>query len=233
VPASESGRAVGGPRRCRRAAFLPGEHPVVRRLAGRRALPVSARATAGPLAAFPALVRGLGDVRQQCELPRALDGAGDLALMAAARSRDPRRADLAALGDEPAQRRNVLVVDLVDPCHGSTGRACADQRPVRPSCRAGGESAVYVALPTGIPLTVWGLLRYATATNKLSGQAAVSCSGISDQRRNRPPGPRPRTPSPTRLMIRQDKRNSRSTRRSGTERQRTALSLDSWAGWAT
>jgi hypothetical protein len=33
---------------------------------------------------------------------RALDSARDLALMAAARSRDPARADLAALGDEPA-----------------------------------------------------------------------------------------------------------------------------------
>src|SRR5512133_3739941 len=83
-------------------------------LAGRCLLPASARATAGPLAAFPALVRDLGDVRQQRELTRALDSARELALMAAARSRDPPRADLAALGDEPAQRRNVLVVDLVD-----------------------------------------------------------------------------------------------------------------------
>ena len=65
-------------------------------------LPVSARATAGPLAAFPALVSALGDVRQQRELACALDCARDLALMAAARSRDPARADLAALGDEPA-----------------------------------------------------------------------------------------------------------------------------------
>ena len=65
-------------------------------------LPVSARATAGPLAAFPALAPALGDVRQQRKLARALDCARDLALMAAARSRDPARADLAALGDEPA-----------------------------------------------------------------------------------------------------------------------------------
>ena len=48
------------------------------------------------------------------KLARALDSARDLGLMAAARSRDPPRADLAALGDEPAQRRNVLVVDPVD-----------------------------------------------------------------------------------------------------------------------
>src|SRR6516225_10406624 len=96
-------------------ASLPGEQPPWRgQLAGRCPLPVSARATAGPLAAFPALVRALGDVRQQRKLARALDSARDLALMPAARSRDPARADLAALGDEPAQRRNVLVVDPVD-----------------------------------------------------------------------------------------------------------------------
>jgi len=101
--------------RADRDASLPGEHPQWRgQLAGRCRLPVSARATAGPLAAFPALVRALGDVRQQRKLPGALDSARDLALMAAARSRDPPRADLAALGDEPAQRRNVLVVDPVD-----------------------------------------------------------------------------------------------------------------------
>jgi hypothetical protein len=38
-------------------------------------LPVSARATAGPLAAFPALASALGDVRQQRKLARALDRA--------------------------------------------------------------------------------------------------------------------------------------------------------------
>jgi hypothetical protein len=65
-------------------------------------LPVSARATAGPLAAIPALAPALGDVRQQRKLARALDCARDLALMAAARSRDPPRSDLAALGDEAA-----------------------------------------------------------------------------------------------------------------------------------
>src|SRR5262245_11269398 len=34
--------------------------------------------------------------------------------MAAAGAADPARADLPALGDEPAQRRDVLVVDLLD-----------------------------------------------------------------------------------------------------------------------
>ena len=77
--------------------------PWVPRLAVRCGpLPVSARATAGPFASFPALVRTLGHVRQQRKLARALDCARDLALMAAARSRDPARADLAALGDEAA-----------------------------------------------------------------------------------------------------------------------------------
>src|SRR5207248_199234 len=61
-----------------------------------------------------ATTSGFGHVRQQGELTRALDRAGDLALVAPARSGDPARADLAALRDEPAQHRDVLVVDLVD-----------------------------------------------------------------------------------------------------------------------
>src|SRR5215216_6762853 len=44
-------------------------------------------------------------------LASALDGRRDLVLVTAARTRDPARADLAALGDELAEGGDVLVVD--------------------------------------------------------------------------------------------------------------------------
>src|SRR5258708_37675298 len=66
------------------------------------------------LAARPVLAATLVHIRQQRELARALDGPRDLHLMAPARAGDPPRADLALLGDELAQRRDVLVVDLID-----------------------------------------------------------------------------------------------------------------------
>jgi hypothetical protein len=66
-----------------------------------------ATATARVIAAF-------GYVGQQCELTRALDGARDLALMTTAGSGDPTRTDFPAIGDEPAQGRNIFVVDLLD-----------------------------------------------------------------------------------------------------------------------
>src|SRR6478736_4582340 len=56
----------------------------------------------------------VGHVRQQGELAGPLDRPGDLALVAPARAGDSAGADLAALRDEPAQHRQVLVVDLVD-----------------------------------------------------------------------------------------------------------------------
>ena len=65
--------------------------------------------------AAAAVVAALGDVRKQGKLARSLDGSRDLALMPSAGTGDPARTDLAALGDEPAQRRDVLVVDLIDP----------------------------------------------------------------------------------------------------------------------
>jgi hypothetical protein len=58
--------------------------------------------------------RLVGGVGEQRELAGALDRARDLALVAAAGAGDAARADLAALGDEPAQGADVLVVDLVD-----------------------------------------------------------------------------------------------------------------------
>src|ERR1700760_4662865 len=60
------------------------------------------------------LAATLVDVRQQRKLASALDRSRDLHLVAQARARDPPRADLALLGDELAQRRDVLVVDLLD-----------------------------------------------------------------------------------------------------------------------
>src|SRR5262249_27513041 len=60
------------------------------------------------------LAAALVDVGKQRQLARALDRAGDLHLVASARAGDPARADLALLGDELAQVRDVLVVDLVD-----------------------------------------------------------------------------------------------------------------------
>src|SRR6185312_2591849 len=60
------------------------------------------------------LATALVDVGQQRELTGALDRARDLHLVAPARAGDPARADLALLGDELAQRGDVLVVDLLD-----------------------------------------------------------------------------------------------------------------------
>src|SRR5439155_17988068 len=56
----------------------------------------------------------LADVRQQRELTRALDRAGDLVLVPAAGARDAAGADLAAVEDELPQSVDVLVVDELD-----------------------------------------------------------------------------------------------------------------------
>jgi hypothetical protein len=52
------------------------------------------------ISASTTLAPAFCDVRQQRQLSRALDGARDLALMTTARTRDPPRTDLAALGDK-------------------------------------------------------------------------------------------------------------------------------------
>src|SRR4051812_7557637 len=68
--------------------------------------------TSLPVAVAAALVAAVGaDVRQQGQLARTLDGRRDLVLVAAARARDAPGADLAAIRDELAQGRDVLVVD--------------------------------------------------------------------------------------------------------------------------
>src|SRR5262245_50551545 len=79
---------------------------------GMALVPVPIAVTAA--AAAGGLGRGLGGVRQQRQLAGALDGGRDLVLMTTAGARDAARADLAALGDEAAQARHVLVVDELD-----------------------------------------------------------------------------------------------------------------------
>src|SRR5438270_13988821 len=56
----------------------------------------------------------VGDVRNQRDLPRALDRGLQLALVHRARAGDPARQDLAALGDERPDQLHVLVIDIVD-----------------------------------------------------------------------------------------------------------------------
>src|SRR5882724_12186980 len=53
-------------------------------------------------------------VRNQCNLPRALDGGLELALVHRARARDAPRENLAALGHERPDQLDVLVVDVVN-----------------------------------------------------------------------------------------------------------------------
>jgi hypothetical protein len=77
----------------------------------------TALAFAISIAAFTSRVivaAALVDVGQQRKLTSTLDGARDLALVAAACAGDPARADLALLGDEFSQGHYVLVVDLLD-----------------------------------------------------------------------------------------------------------------------
>src|SRR5829696_7150279 len=54
-------------------------------------------------------------VRQQGHLTRVLDGARVLTLLLRADASHPASADLAAIRDELAQQRGVLVVDVGDP----------------------------------------------------------------------------------------------------------------------
>src|SRR5204863_8505626 len=75
---------------------------------------VATVAAVAPATAALAIVRALGDVREQRNLARPLHGGRDLHLVPAARARDAAAADLALLGDVAAQLVDVLVVDLRD-----------------------------------------------------------------------------------------------------------------------
>src|SRR4029450_2564230 len=68
-------------------------------------LPLSVRSTASA---------GRAGVRQQRHLAGVLDRGGDEALLLDGHPGHPARADLAAVGDELAQQRGVLVVDVLD-----------------------------------------------------------------------------------------------------------------------
>src|SRR5581483_5692562 len=97
-------------------------------------------AVAVAISASPAGTAGrVGHVGQQGELAGPLHRPGHLALMAPARAGDPTRADLAALRDEPAQHRDVLVVDLLDlvPAIGTrlTARGSLCALPIAPADR--------------------------------------------------------------------------------------------------
>src|SRR5215210_4932109 len=78
------------------------------------ALAVAVAVVAPRTAALVAVLAVVADVRQERDLACALDRRGDLVLVPAAGARDAARADLAAVRDELAERRDVLVVDLVD-----------------------------------------------------------------------------------------------------------------------
>src|SRR5947209_5004391 len=52
------------------------------------------------------------EVREKAEVPGALDGARELALLLGRDRGDARGDDLAALGDEPLEQAHVLVIDL-------------------------------------------------------------------------------------------------------------------------
>src|SRR5438876_12112914 len=87
-----------------------------RRMTSTSAVPPVAAIAAVPAVApaAAALLRALGDVRQERHLARALDRGRDLHLMPAARAGNAAAADLALLGDVAAQLVDVLVVDLRD-----------------------------------------------------------------------------------------------------------------------
>src|SRR5450759_2750616 len=76
-----------------------------------------------PAALLQALA--LGDVRDEGHLASALDGRGELALVAPAGAGDARRLDLASVADEAAQRGEVLVIDLVDLLFAEVAEATA------------------------------------------------------------------------------------------------------------
>src|SRR3954454_6597203 len=78
---------------------------------------VAGLAVAVAVVATAALVTRLArvaDVREQRDLAGALDGGRDLVLVPAAGAGYTPRADLAAVADELAERRDVLVVDVLD-----------------------------------------------------------------------------------------------------------------------
>src|SRR6188474_3480230 len=67
-------------------------------------------------------------VRQQREKPRALHRQRELTLVVRACARDPARDDLARLGDVALERRQILVIDLLDAFGGELAELAAAEK---------------------------------------------------------------------------------------------------------
>src|SRR5512139_4099386 len=77
-------------------------------------------------------------VRNQRQLPRALDGRLQPPLVRRAHARDPPRQDLAAIRHERRQHPHVLVVDVVDLLDAELAELAApEQRPALPRAPLG------------------------------------------------------------------------------------------------
>src|SRR5690242_19002221 len=149
------------------------------------ALPAVAVTVAALAPTAAALLRALGDVRQQRHLARPLHSRGHLHLVPTAGAGDAAAADLALLGDVPAQLVDVRVVDLRDLLLAEEAVAALDL-PRGPA----GPSALLLGL--------------------LSGHA----SPRTGCRRLRPPGSR-RSPAAPRRRARTGCRRRRTRRRRG------------------
>src|SRR3954451_2898079 len=79
-----------------------------------RPRPETSRVRMSFMSSAPFSARGRG-VGQQRHLAGVLDRLGDLPLLLGADAGHPAGPDLAAVGDELAQQRGVLVVDCLDP----------------------------------------------------------------------------------------------------------------------
>src|SRR5918996_3515075 len=93
------------------------------------------------------------DKRQQRQNAGALDRPGELALLLGGHRRDPARHDLAALGHEPLQQLDVLIVDSRRVLDGErAGLAPPEERPpdgdVRRLARAVRPAFAVLAAPT-------------------------------------------------------------------------------------
>src|SRR5438094_3016690 len=132
-----------------------------------------------------ALLTTFRDVGKQCHLARAFDRDRDLTLMAAARARNPAGADLAPLGDVPAQLVDVLVVDLVD-------LVLAEEAGLPPD-RAGLARALAPRLP--VPVSFSSARRHqngmsSSADPVKSSLPAVAAAGTNWRSPSAPPSPR-------------------------------------------
>src|ERR687895_729665 len=109
----------------------------------------------------------VGDVRQEAQFPRALDGAGELDLVPAAGASDASGADLALLAHRAAQRAEVLVVHDVDLVATERARleagATAHALLVTPTSSGG----------TGSTLLCHRLQAYLRLSNRLSPQSGA------------------------------------------------------------